>query len=505
MANSCYDVLLILVFLVAALAGSVADSETCSAGGCETATGSSETETAPLSEADLASAEDADADAVRFSLMQKASPQLLQSSQNVKAYPVYPYDKMRCASPQALKTKSMTLADYDQVVASVHGLYNQLPAMCNSSYCPQSDWSGCVLRLAAHDFMDELGADGCLYLIDEDNIGLSECLYQGSYGQDLSSSYENFCSWLSLADFIVIAAEAVMNISRQRVLDEVDSTRQPVDFRASFKYGRVTNTRCPAVEGQMPNAERGCDAVDDTMLRTIGLNWAQAAALMGGHTLGEAQLKRSGYIGRWKDAVASRRFDNGYYNSMLYKGWGPDQAVFGRVDRNQWQRVDLGVDILAYGREMMLDTDMCLYFSSMDTEVPTKPLHASTVTIRDMGCKCAWVRTNGKHLEGINKYNQGIICGQPDLYPATAESLDPGHRGVPTLNTLNFTKQRAICCSMQHTDTYDPDTDCHPFGPASSDIIEYSINEESWLAAYSEAWAIATTKGYSTLVALSSA
>mmetsp|Transcript_134881 Transcript_134881/g.238624 ORF Transcript_134881/g.238624 Transcript_134881/m.238624 type:complete len:517 (+) Transcript_134881:88-1638(+) len=494
---------LMIISHAAAPSGSFTVEETCHASSCRSAAREAETEAAPLSEDDVASAEDSDVDAVRFSLMQKASPQLVQTLSNTEAEsPLeYPYDAMSCGSKQAMQTKKMSFDDYDEVVSSVRGLYKHLPTTCNSSYCPQSDWTGCVLRLAAHDFMDKQGADGCVYLPDKDNNGLRDCLYQGSHGQELDSAYKNFCSWLSLADFIVIAAEAVMNITRNNVLVEVDSTRQPFDFRSNFKYGRETKTKCPTANGEMPSAERGCDAVDDSLLKRIGLNWTQAAALMGGHTIGEARLDRSGYNGRWKEARASRRFDNGYFTSMLYKGWGPDLKVWGNNDRNQWARVDLGADILMVGREMMLDSDMCLYFSSMDTEVPARPLHANLVKDRASGCDCAWVRNVDKHAPAINKYMQGKMCGLDNLFPANAESLT-NHRGLPTLNSWNFTKQRAVCCSMQHVDTYAIETDCKPFGPAAGDVMKFAMEEEPWVETYEEAWKIATTRGHPKLVAL---
>mmetsp|Transcript_112018 Transcript_112018/g.203604 ORF Transcript_112018/g.203604 Transcript_112018/m.203604 type:complete len:225 (+) Transcript_112018:83-757(+) len=78
-------VLLTPAFLLATLASPVAHSATFPAGGCEPATGSSQTETKALLEAEFASAEDADADAMRFSLIQKASPELLQSLPNTMA------------------------------------------------------------------------------------------------------------------------------------------------------------------------------------------------------------------------------------------------------------------------------------------------------------------------------------------------------------------------------------------------------------------------------------
>ena len=67
---------------------------------------------------------------------------------------------------------------------AVEGLWASLNTTCNSTFCPQADWAGCVLRLAGHDFMDfdgeKGGADGCLDFADQDNAGLQACLNQGS-------------------------------------------------------------------------------------------------------------------------------------------------------------------------------------------------------------------------------------------------------------------------------------------------------------------------------------
>lgn len=75
--------------------------------------------------------------------------------------------------------------------------------------------AGCTLRLAGHDFMDfryltttttQGGSDGCINFNDGDNGGLLDCI--NNYG--LPSVYANYCSIVSLADFLVIAGEAVM-------------------------------------------------------------------------------------------------------------------------------------------------------------------------------------------------------------------------------------------------------------------------------------------------------
>jgi len=71
-------------------------------------------------------------------------------------------------------------------------------------------------------------------------------------------------------------------------------------------------------------------------------SWILTAALSGAHTLGKAEAINSGYQGMWSDPASQGQFNNDYYHSLLYKGWGVDRNVNGRADRNQWQRVDLG-------------------------------------------------------------------------------------------------------------------------------------------------------------------
>jgi len=50
------------------------------------------------------------------------------------------------------------------------------------------------------------GSDGCINFNDGDNAGLLDCIVNFN----LNSVYSKYCSLVSLADFIVIAGEAVM-------------------------------------------------------------------------------------------------------------------------------------------------------------------------------------------------------------------------------------------------------------------------------------------------------
>ena len=312
----------------------------------------------------------------------------------------YPHDLMTCNTSTApLKTASMTEAQYDAIVASITGLINQLSATCTATNCDRADFMGCVLRMAGHDFMDydpttqTGGSDGCTSMVHADNAGLAACLYAGESGVSMAQAYQDHCGDVSLADFLVVAAEAVM--SQSRVLANLS----PVDFKSSFSYGRETATACPDAASRLPDPLRGCTAVSETFLTAMGLDWAGAAALMGVHTMGRARTENSGFHGWWSDPVNSGIFNNDYYISLMAKGWRPETAVGGTTVKSQWGRSDNGQDQSFAGHEMMLDTDMCLAYAHQGQPVDSQ--------VHDC---CAWVTFA---VGGVRCGNKMQCCGPP--------------------------------------------------------------------------------------------
>lgn len=125
-------------------------------------------------------------------------------------------------------------------------------------------FGGCLVRVAGHDFMDfrldgieKGGSDGCINFKDEDNAGLSKCILAAG----LPEIFEEFCSNVSLADFLVIAAEAVMG----RTATHYDSEDYYANgtyaqkLRDNFKFGRITAHSCSWNKGLMPDPTDGCD------------------------------------------------------------------------------------------------------------------------------------------------------------------------------------------------------------------------------------------------------
>jgi len=385
----------------------------------------------------------------------------------------WPAGIMQCPSGSVQTTPSLSCSQYDAIVSTIRGIYMQLGTTCTATDCPQADWAGCVLRVAGHDFMDyadgQGGSDGCLDLFDPDNAGLPECLHSGHLGFSLQDAYQSHCSEISLADFIVLAAEAVITFSREYATEG----NTDIDLRSNFKYGRTTATTCHFAEGRLPNPEDSCSAVEETFVTRMGLSWRRSAALMGVHSLGRARPENSGYDGWWSDAVNSRKFNNNYYASIVGKGWMPEHLS---PNKNQWKRSDAGKDRGSTdGKEMMLNTDMCLAYTA--DRRGREELNAAS-----SNC-CAWTEEDNVR-NAVRNYLGGEFCGSTNI---------PNGAG----------DQRELCCDGER----DNDIDCGDFrdpeGPAINDVFDFASDEQAWLSTFVSTWKIVTENGFNNLQSMS--
>jgi hypothetical protein len=144
------------------------------------------------------------------------------------------------------------------------------------NFNPRAKFAGCLVRTAGHDFMDfrygtngstSGGADGCINFDDADNTGLSACLSNSG----LITVYQNHCTTVSLADFLVIAAEAVMGRTAERYNPNDYYAKGTVAdaFFQNFKFGRTAVNTCPNNSGLMPNPENGCDGLSSIFIDHI--------------------------------------------------------------------------------------------------------------------------------------------------------------------------------------------------------------------------------------------
>lgn len=349
---------------------------------------------------------------------------------------------------------------YQRVMDKVAQLFETLPDECTVTDCARADFVGCVLRFAGHDLMDfdpetkTGGSDGCLAFSDPDNAGLMPCLAgDGEFGLGvtLQNAYADFCNEVSFADFVVIAAEALM--VRSRGDWDPALKRSGFELQEGFRFGRLTSPTC--MPGPLPNPEDSCKAVKSNFIDALGLSWKEATALMGAHTVGKASRNNSGYDGFWNTGLAARSFNNSYYISMMAAGWGAQSLPGGK---GQWVRVDGGPQ-----NEMMLNTDMCLLFDTPN----------SCSADHDKGC-CLWLDDKG--LGGVpsmcapGAVDQDNCCLQPH-----------NHENVKMTNTC--------------TDHTSP-IGALPAGTESAAAVRlFAESEPAWLDTFRIAWRKATENG----------
>jgi len=338
--------------------------------------------------------------------------------------------------------------------------------------------------MAGHDFMDykdgEGGSDGCTDMSNPDNKGLKECLATGETYKgvtvSIAGAYRPFCDKISLADFLVIAAEAVMTISRRK------DQRRDVNFKAHFRFGRKTATGNCLPDGILPDAEGSCSEVERVYVNNMGLTRKEATAMSGVHTVGRAQHENSGYSGWWSDAKSSRQFNNNFFVSLLAKGWAPKKAVGGDPKKNQWQRSDVARG--EHGHEMMLNTDMCLAYEEEGEDIRA-----------DKHECCAWMNpeifseTRQRKIglpPNILKQNHNTLCGAPE--------------------TTFGEDTREVCCesfgSKKRLEEIDCGSTVIPNGFGGEDVTLFANDEKAWLEVFQAAWTKATENGMDDLKSL---
>lgn len=219
---------------------------------------------------------------------------------------------------------------------------------------------------------------------------------------------------------------------------------------------------CERNIGLMPDPEDGCNGLQDIFVDNIYKDrvdaWVLTAAISGAHTLGNAKIENSGYQGAWSDEENQGKFNNDYFRSLIAKGWGPDRAVNGNPEKNQWKRVDLGMN--AERKEMMLTTDLCLAYETntdlaqcrIDNNcnknnwnckpcrklLKKKQLQGDGDLDIDQGNCCAWTQKNGfgkpRGMANMETAKQHDYCGV-DYFTTTIarkpEMTGRGLRGKP--------------------------------------------------------------------------
>lgn len=132
---------------------------------------------------------------------------------------------------------------------------------------------------------EAMGMDGCIDFDHEVNKGL-ESIWCTSC--PLTKLYRKKYSFISKADFWVISSNAVI---RQL------SKNQSLDLVNTFLWGRQDTESCEDSGDRIPRGTSTCQDVEATMLEAMGLEWRDAVALLGAHTIGKGHAAFSGHDG----------------------------------------------------------------------------------------------------------------------------------------------------------------------------------------------------------------
>jgi len=421
-------------------------------------------------------------------------------------------------------TPSLASSQYYAIVADIKALLAAQDQTCSGSTCPVARLAGCIVRMAGHDLMDfdpsaaagqTGGPDGCVDFGDSDNNGLESCL---AYGVNLGAVYSNYCHSVSLADFIVIAAEAVMilrsqcqptyynDITAPPGCSSTNCSASPASsaytvpfcsqgtlsmqyMAQQFRYGRVTSTTCSWANGRLPDPAQGCAASKSVFMTRMSLAWEEITALMGVHTLGGASSSNSGYSGFWSDVVNQSYFNNDYYVSLLGKGWVPELAVGGNPKRNQWARSDK-----TGTADFMLDTDMCLVYNFDNTSTGLYGEIAAATS----NC-CAWLTDTALTGCTSTSYVKGaeLQCWDQTMSPSSSICGSGGKRGC-CQQSAGLQNCASIRQPMQ-SPSWNLLSGNTGFGNSDftsfNQVKLYAANSTRWYEDFLSVWAKATTIG----------
>lgn len=403
-----------------------------------------------------------------------------------------------CDDPAEMEKLSL------EIRSKIEDHFFSLDATCNNDGCPRGDLAGCLVRLTGHDIMDG-SADGCVDFTDMDNNGLKGCMLEAvdevdSSNVSLDLLWQPYCTRVSVADFFVITAEALMTVTAPE--GQLRNMWRN-SFTSNFRFGRSTSLTCSP--DPLPHPGKACDAVDEVFIQRMGLNARQATALMGVHTLGRALPSNSGFDGWWVSQEHAKTFSAKYFARLLNVGWKPKNVGTAQDPKWQWVRADVEPPH-PLADEMMLNTDMCLA-----AQVGGFPCSANSggcapwTRAEDPdnnnfqgrhGPCCIWLAFNdpvhgtSPHLSGITPecqaidLSEGATMGNCCRAVSSTQSCEGNNPSGQRVRTDSRWAQQG------HAQT------------ARDAVVEFAQDvggDEAWNTEFMQAWTHATERGFSGL------
>lgn len=237
------------------------------------------------------------------------------------------------------------------------------------------------VRLAFHSCVGGEGCDGCVDLSIEDNNGLQ------MYMDALETIYtDSVMATMSKADFYILAGYVALEEASKHQPPEQRVTRE-----GNFKAGRITCTSTPPRPN--PPFPKGTDEIGDTdnffQAHFPDFNILDIVAILGVHTLGQAQSNNLGFDGKW---VNGFRVVNGV---RVAKSDLLDNEFYRKVNGNKWNQVEMNSDSgtkKQWVREnrqknIALNIDMSMQFD-LKTDGPIQSDGTVSCDIKFRGRRC---------------------------------------------------------------------------------------------------------------------
>ncbi len=130
--------------------------------------------------------------------------------------------------------------------------------------------------------------------------------------------------------------------------DKSHLDRTPGTLLLPFRYGRGDDQFCDD-RGALPEANYTWKQTFGIFGDRFGMSVSEVVAIMGGHSLGRAQMKNSGFDGGWSAYQSS--FSNNYFKNFNVSKWD---------NKN-------GSSVYVAGNTMSLQADVEIYFQSNQT------------------------------------------------------------------------------------------------------------------------------------------
>lgn len=275
-------------------------------------------------------------------------------------------------------------------------------------------------------------ADGCIKVSDKDNTGLQRAI------ASLDELWRPVCNLISRADFWYLVAKIAVETATPYVEgpNRYHGSLQLPNFHIPFYIGRQDAQQCSYNDtGRLPSASKGGVEIQRVLMKALGLNLREAAALMGGHAVGGLTPQDTGFIGAW--SVRSDLFTTNYYKLLYYAKF----LKMAHVNPNNQETV-FQWNITA--NLAFLTTDLGLLYNLQANHLPT-----TCGPFKSQSKECPSLGSKHPDLTGFADYVVAFSDGSQGLdMPGAGLFLSEFARALNKISMVGYDAENEFSCVM---------------------------------------------------------